>query len=316
MRILVTGGMGCIGAWTLYHLVKQGKEAVSFDLSTDCHRLDLLLTPDEQAAITFITGDLSDTEQVQRVFSDQGITHVIHLAALQVPACRANPALGAKVNVLGTVNIFEAARNSGIRHIAYASSIAVYGPAEAYSTPILPHDAPKLPRTVYGVYKAANESLAEVYWRDYGLSSTGLRPYTVFGLGRDQGLTSEPTKAMEAAARGESFHISFNGRMQFHYASDVAQQFIAAAEIISDGANCFNLGTEPVEVQTVADLIMKLVPGVNITVGNTRLPFPHGFEDSELRRAFRVVYETPLPQAIAATIEGFRQKYLNSGFPK
>jgi nucleoside-diphosphate-sugar epimerase len=298
--------MGCIGAWTLHHLVRQGKSAVSFDLSADRHRLDLLMSAEEQAAITFVTGDLTDTAQVQQVFADYGITHVIHLAALQVPACRANPVLGAKVNVTGTVNIFEAARQSGIQHIAYASSIAVYGPPELYDTPILPHHAPKLPRTLYGVYKVANEGLADVYWRDHRISSTGLRPYTVFGLGRDQGLTSEPTKAMQAAARGESFHISFGGQMQFHYASDVARQFIAAAEIPLEGAHCFNLGTDPIPVQAVADLIMQIVPGVTVTVSDTTLPFPHGFDDTELKRAFATIYETPLADAVAATIDGFR----------
>jgi nucleoside-diphosphate-sugar epimerase len=298
--------MGCIGAWTLHHLVRQGKSAVSFDLSADRHRLDLLMSAEEQAAITFVTGDLTDTAQVQQVFADYGITHVIHLAALQVPACRANPVLGAKVNVTGTVNIFEAARQSGIQHIAYASSIAVYGPPELYDTPILPHDAPKLPRTLYGVYKVANEGLADVYWRDHRISSTGLRPYTVFGLGRDQGLTSEPTKAMQAAAHSESFHISFGGQMQFHYASDVARQFIAAAEIPLEGARCFNLGTDPIPVQAVADLIMQIVPGVTVTVSDTTLPFPHGFDDTELKRAFATIYETPLADAVAATIDGFR----------
>jgi nucleoside-diphosphate-sugar epimerase len=307
MRVLVTGAMGCIGAWTLYHLVKQGKAAVSFDLSTDRHRLDLLLTPDEQAAITFVSGDLTDTQEMERVFVEYGITHVIHLAALQVPMCRANPVLGAKVNVTGTVSVFEAARQNGINHIAYASSIAVYGPPELYDTSILPHDAPKLPRTLYGVYKVTNEGLADIYWRDHHLSSTGLRPYTVFGLGRDQGLTSEPTKAMQAAAQGVSSQISFGGRMQFHYASDVAQQFIAAAEIPLNGAHCFNLGTDPIPVQIVADLIMQSAPNVTVTVGDTLLPFPQGFDDTELRRAFPVVYETPLAEAVAATIEGFRR---------
>lgn len=305
-RVLVTGAMGCIGAWTLYHLVQQGKSAVSFDLSTERHRLDLLMSRDEQAAITFVTGDLTDTAQVQRVFSAYNITHVIHLAALQVPACRANPVLGAQVNVTGTVNIFEAARQHGLRHIAYASSIAVYGPPELYDTPILPHDAPKRPHTLYGVFKVANEGLADIYWRDHGLSSVGLRPYTVFGPGRDQGLTSEPTKAMLAAARGESYHISFGGQMQFHYASDVAQQFIAAAELPLEGAHCFNLGTDPVPVQAVADLIMALAPGVTVTVGKTILPFPAGFDATELRRAFPTVYETPLADAVAATIARFR----------
>jgi len=305
-NFLVTGAMGCIGAWTLYHLVKQGKPVVSFDLSTDRHRLDLLLNTHEQKSITFAQGDLTNTEQVTQLFKDHDITHVVHLAALQVPMCKVNPVLGAQVNVTGTVNVFEAARQIGMRHLAYASSIAVYGPPEDYVVDILPHDAPMLPRTLYGVYKVANEGLADVYWRDHGISSTTLRPYTVYGLGRDQGLTSEPTKAMQAAARGNDYHIGFGGKMQFQYASDVALQFITAAEQPMDGALGFNLGTEVISVETVAQIISDIVPEASITVGDDRLPFPEGFESSELNDAFNTVYETPLHDAIAATIEGFR----------
>ncbi len=111
---LVTGGMGCIGAWVLYHLQRQGKAAVCFDLSEDRQRLDLLLSKAEQAAITFVRGDLTDTQQVRAVFESHSVTHVIHLGALQVPFCKANPPVGAQVNVTGTVNIFEAARHTGV----------------------------------------------------------------------------------------------------------------------------------------------------------------------------------------------------------
>ena len=203
---LITGGMGCIGAWVLYHLQRQGKRAVCFDLSDDRHRLDLLLSRDEQSAITFVRGDLTDGRQVLDAFTTHGVTHVVHLAALQVPFCRANPALGAQVNVTGTVNIFEAARGAGVRQLTYASSIAVYGPPSLYGAGLLPHAATYAPQTLYGVYKVANEQTAKVYWNEYGVASVTLRPYTIYGLGRDQGLTSEPTKAMFAAARGGLSH--------------------------------------------------------------------------------------------------------------
>ena len=302
---LVTGGMGCIGAWTLYHLVRQGKRAVCFDLNDDRHRLDLLLTRAEQEQITFVRGDLTDTALVRSLFEAHGITHVVHLGALQVPFCRANPPAGAQVNVTGTVNIFEAARHTGVSHVAYASSVAVYGPPELYPPGALPADAPVAPRTLYGVYKVANEQMAQVYWHDYGIGSTALRPYTVYGLGRDQGLTSEPTKAMLAAARGEDFHIGFGGRMNFHYASDVAQQFVAAAESNADGAHAFNLGGPIVAVAEVAAIIMAHRPGVTVTCTDDVLPFPSGCDDAELRRHAPVVYATPLEEGIRATIEAF-----------
>ena len=304
---LVTGGMGCIGAWVLYHLHRQGKQAVCFDLSDDRHRLDLLLSRDEQAAITFVRGDLTDGRQVLDAFTTHSVSHVVHLAALQVPFCRANPALGAQVNVTGTVNMFEAARQAGVLQLAYASSIAVYGPPSLYGPGLLPHEAPYAPQTLYGVYKVANEQTAKVYWNEYGVASMTLRPYTIYGLGRDQGMTSEPTKAMLAAARGEDFHIAFGGTMQFHYASDVAQQFLAAAEEPCQGALAFNLGTTPVAVSDVALAIMAECPGVTITCADTLLPFPIGCDDSALRAHTTHVYETPLAAGVAATIAAFTQ---------
>lgn len=304
---LVTGGMGCIGAWTLYHLYKQDKQVISFDLSDDRHRLDLLMSPEEQANITFVQGDLRDSAQVNAVFEDHGITHVIHLAALQIPMCRANPILGAQVNVTGTVNIFEATKKIGIKHIAGASSIAVYGNADEYPAGAVKDDAPKLPHTLYGVYKVANERTAVVYHQDYGITSTMLRPYTVYGLGRDQGMTSEPTKAMLAAVKGEAYTIGFSGRMQFHFASDTALQFIACAEQSLDGAYVFNMGTAPVEVGEVARLIKDILPNANIDIQDVTLPFPEEHDASGLHAHFDTVYETPLADGVHQTIEGFQR---------
>jgi UDP-glucuronate 4-epimerase len=303
--VLVTGAMGCIGAWVLKHLVVQGQQAVAFDLSTDRHRLDWVMTSDEQSAITFVQGDLTDTAQVKELFNVYDVTHVVHLAALQVPHCRANPVMGAQVNVTGTVNVFEAVKEAGLRHLTYASSIAVYGPAADYPAGPVAHEASRSPRTLYGVYKVANEGTAQIYWQDYKISSIGLRPYTVYGVGRDQGMTSDPTKAMWAAIKGEAFEIAFGGLVQFQLASDVALQFIDAGEQNSEGAHVFNLGTPPVSVDDLIELIREVKPGAQITRKEARLPFPESFDDSALRAHVSHVYETPLAAGIRLTMEHF-----------
>ena len=300
---LVTGGMGCIGAWALTHLQRSGARAVNFDLSDDRHRLNWLMSAEEQADITFVQGDLRDSEAVKAVFAEHDISHVIHLAALQVPFCRANPPLGAEVNVTGTVNVFEAARAQGIGHIAYASSIGVYGPPSDFPPGLIAHDAPKNPRTLYGAYKVCNEQTALVYHEDYGISSTALRPYTVYGVGRNQGMTSEPTKALVAVAKGQPYHIPFSGTMQFQLASDVARQFILAAEQPLDGAYGFNLGGgDPVTVADFVHAALDVLPAAEIEVADNPLPFPAGFDDSELRASFDTIYETPLAEGVAQTI--------------
>jgi nucleoside-diphosphate-sugar epimerase len=304
---LVTGAMGCIGAWVLKHLVRQGQQVVAFDLSTDRHRLDWVMTPVEQAAITFVQGDLTDAAQLKDTFKAYEVTQVVHLAALQVPFCRANPVLGSQVNVTGTVNLLEAAKEAGVRHLAYASSIAVYGPASAYPPGPVAHEARHAPQTLYGVYKMANEGTARIYWQDHKISSIGLRPYTVYGVGRDQGITSDPTKAMWAAVKGDAFEITFGGKMQFQLASDVALQFIDAAEQHVEGAHVFNLGTPPVSVDEVIELIRQVKPDAQITRKETLLPFPESFDDSALRAHVPHIYETPLADGIRQTMEHFEK---------
>ena len=309
--VLVTGAMGCLGAWTVKHLLDDGHRPVAFDLSTDRRRLEALLNPDQLAAVDFVSGDLTDAEQVTAVVQGRGVEKIVHLAALQVPFCRANPSLGTRVNVQGTVHVFEAAKAAGIGHLAYASSIAVYGPASDYPARDYPSglvddSAPKKPRTIYGVTKIANEGSARIYWSDHRISSTALRPYTVYGIGRDQGVTSEPSLAMAAAARGEDSHISFGGEMQFHLASDVARQFIAAAFEEPSGAQVFDLGGPVVAVSNIARIIEDAAPGVKVMVGDATLPFPVGFDDSSLRAHAERVYETPLEVGVSSTIEAFR----------
>src|SRR6185295_20348913 len=132
---------------------------------------------------------ITDLEALGRTLDEHAITRVVHLAGLQVPFCRADPVLGARVNVVGTVNVFEAVtrRRDRIPGIAWASSAAVYcadDPSPA------PESGGLRPATHYGVYKLANEGTARIYWADDGVPSIGLRLYVVYGPGRDQGMTS------------------------------------------------------------------------------------------------------------------------------
>ena len=97
------------------------------------------------------------------------------------------------------------------------------------------------PLTHYGVFKQANEGNARVYFADHGVSSVGLRPYSVYGVGRDAGLTSDPTRAIKSAVVGRPFRIRFSGVTDFIYTADTAAAFIACADAAPDGAHVFNL---------------------------------------------------------------------------
>ena len=249
-RFFVTGALGCVGAWTVRELVREGTPVVAFDLGTNTRRLEQILTPDEIGRITFVTGDITDLSALERVLDDQRITNVIHLAALQVPFSRADPPLGAAVNVVGTVNVFEAVRRLGLRDapLVYASSMGMFIPTDV--DPVsgrLEEDAVAHPGNHYGVYKLANEGNARIYWADSGVASVGLRPMTVYGVGRDQGMTSSPTVAIAAAVLGQPFEISFGGATVFQYAEDVAKTLLLASRSSPDGARVSNLGGDPVD---------------------------------------------------------------------
>jgi nucleoside-diphosphate-sugar epimerase len=267
---------------------------VAFDLGEDRHRLELIARPEEVEQIVFVHGDVTELDQFERVLAEHGITHVVHLAALQVPFCKADPVLGARVNVVGTVNVFEAAKRGGLPStLAYASSAAVYDVCGQIA-----------PRTHYGIYKLANEGTARIYWADDGVASVGLRPYTVYGPGRDQGLTSSPTLAMAAAARGEPYRISFGGRTQFHYAPDVARAFVAAARRPPEEALVFNLGGAVVEMQEVVDAIEQSAPearGLIEFEHDAPLAFPEQLPAPTLD-----VPLTTLEEGVRETIEIFR----------
>lgn len=292
-RFLVSGALGCIGAWTCRLLVEEGAGVVAYDLGSDPHRLRLIMSPDALARITFVTGDVTDLDALARMLEEHEVTHVVHLAALQVPFCKADPALGARVNVTGTVNVFEAVKRQGrVETVAYASSAAVYTQSGEIA-----------PATHYGVYKLANEGTARIYWQDDGIPSIGLRPFCVYGPGRDQGITSTPTQAMLAAARGEPYEISFGGRTQFHYAPDVAGAFIEAGRTRVEGAEIFNLGGPAAHMADVVAAIEAAAPEAagTITFAETPLPFPE-----QLPEPWFEAPMTALEDGVRETIEQFR----------
>jgi nucleoside-diphosphate-sugar epimerase len=301
---LVTGANGCIGAWAVKLLRAEGVPVVAFDKDMVEHR-HRLINDGELPDVTWRIGDLTVKDDV--VHAAEGVTHIVHLAALQIPFCRANPSLGAAVNVTGTVNVFEAARQHGVSQISQASSIAVFGSAADYPDHIIGPDAERKPTTLYGVYKVATEDLAKVYWAENGVRSVGLRPHTVYGPGRDQGMTSLPSVGISHAVRRESFHVDFGGTLDFQYARDVAQAFIDAARAPLDGAPTFNLGGHVVPVAEFVAATREVTGFDGITCGTDSLPVVAGADASDWVRVAGGASPTPLREAIAESASMFRR---------
>lgn len=305
---MLTGSMGCIGAWTLRNLVQEGVRVIATDLATDPVRPAQVMTDAELARITWAKLDVTDLNAVKQLVAAEGVTHIIHLAGLQVPFCRANPSLGAAVNVVGTVNLFEAARAhwGQVRGFTYASSLAVLGPAKYYPDTPVKDDVPLLPATLYGVYKQANEGTAKIYWQDWQIPSIGLRPYIVYGVARDQGMTSDIAKALLAVAAGRPYHIRFGGPVGLQYADDVAKMFIACARSGYAGAAACNLRNDVVDVGEFVALVQERYPQAQITYNaDNLLPFPYDLDDSGLRSILGTIPHKPLGEAIEETVRQF-----------
>jgi UDP-glucuronate 4-epimerase len=302
-RFLVTGALGCIGAWSCAQLVRERVPVVAYDLGSNTERLELIMSPEDVDRLTLVRGDVTDFDQLEATILEHEITHAVHLAAMLIPLVKANPPRGAAVNVVGTTNVFEAAKRHALTGISYASSAAVYGPG---SGPRI-EDAGR-PTSLYGVFKLANEGTARVFWEDEGVGSVGLRPYVVYGLGRDQGLTADPTLAMAAAARGERYRMRFGGRCQLQYAPDAARIFIAGARAGHAGAAVLNLGGPAAHMADVIAAIEAAAPEAAglISFDDVQLPFPEELDPGALEEIVGPIEWTPLRQAARQTIERYR----------
>jgi nucleoside-diphosphate-sugar epimerase len=295
--VLVTGAGGCIGSWTLALLTHAGVPAVAFDLSDDRRRPRLLIDEESLARIPWITGDIADSEAVAAAVAQHDIGAIIHLAALQVPFCKADPVAGAQANVVGTVNVFEAARARGVQRLAYASSIAAHS--------FFP-GAPWL-ATLYGAYKLCDEMIARTYAGDWGVPSVGIRPGVVYGVGRDQGLTSKTTVAILAAAAERPYTVPFSGAVSALHAGEVASAFIKAVSTEREGAHVFDLNGRATTVAQWLEIVRALAPAARLDVEGEPLPFPADLSDEPIRAYLGDYGPVPLEDGIEETFDAFRR---------
>lgn len=305
----MTGGYGCIGSWVAKELVESGQEVWIYDLKEDTHRLDLLLDAEQKTHVHFVPGDVCDLISLRASVEKMGATHLLHLAGLQTPTCRANPILGATVNVIGTLSVFETALalKGQVERVVYASSAAVHGPTSAGHVGPLGDEVRLAPLSHYGAYKVCNELNARVYWLDNGISSVGLRPWTVYGVGRDFGMTSEPTKAIKSVAAGRKYHISYGGSQDLQYVGDVAGTFLRALTAPFEGAEAFNVRGAVEPIERFVAILNQVAPEAEILVthGDRQLPIAFDLDASRLEARLGPIPRTTLIEGIAETYRRF-----------
>jgi nucleoside-diphosphate-sugar epimerase len=212
---------------------------------------------------------------------------------------------GAKVNVLGTVNVFEAARKLGIKRVAYASSIAAHGAIESQSPRGTGQSHDTLP-TLYGAFKHCNEQTAKVYSQDWAVHSVGLRPGVVYGVGRDQGLTSKTTIAILAAAANRPYTIPFRGSISWLHAGEVASAFVRAVAKERSGAPVFDINGVSTTVERSVEILKKVAPNMQVSCSGDALPFPMDLSDEPVRAYLGNYGSVPLETGVRYTYEALQ----------
>ncbi|SAK72427.1 NAD-dependent dehydratase [Caballeronia hypogeia] len=295
MRVLVTGGSGFLAAWVMRRLLARGMQVRAFDLREDA-RLVRALAPERADTIDWRTGDIAEARDAARALD--GCDAVIHLARVLTPACAADPVRGARINLIGTLNVFDAAIACGIGSVLYASSAGVFGPDDG-ATPF--------PTTHYGAFKLACEGSARAYWHDRGISSVGFRPLVVYGAGRETGSSAGPSLACRAAARGERYTIPFTGATGLVYADDVAAAYELALTCGFTGARAFTLAGEITPMERVIDHLRRIAPDADIDASGAPLPIATSFpDDPSLARLLPDLPATSLADGLRQTVAFYR----------
>ncbi len=295
--VLVTGAGGCIGAWVCAILSRSGVSVIASDLQPSPARAGLIIGDQAASALDWVALDVTDGAAVAELVASRKVRAIIHLAGLQVPFCAANPALGARVNVEGTINVLEAARANNIKRLTFASSVAALSfPAGG------PHK-----ETLYGAYKVANEQTAFVYWADWQVPSIGMRPNVVYGLARDQGMSSKTTVVIQAAAMGKAYDIPFTGAYSWLYAGEAAAAFIAAISQDGEGAHIFDMNGRCESVESSLEIVRKLDGSAQVSASGTQFPFPPDLDETALRTHVADYPTISLQQGIEDTWRAFKQ---------
>jgi UDP-glucose 4-epimerase len=270
MRVLITGGMGVIGAEASRRFVREGHRPVLFSR----HR-DESLIRDILDKVDIELGSILDRDRLAEVFKARGITHVVHTAAYISALSTKFPAESVEINVMGAVNVLEAARAANVERVVYTSAKGVYGPFVGdYGAPTykpITEDLPKEPRRIYDSAKLMGEN-ATLYWGTLGLDVVVLRFATTYGPGKttrhgNMGVTSQ---IIERPASGQPFHLPQGGdeKDDFIYNKDSALGIYLATTAKSLKSRVFNIGTGVgVTLKDVAAILRRRLPNAVIDVG-------------------------------------------------
>ncbi len=289
-NILIFGGCGFLGSWITKSLLKKNLKITIFDLRIKTELLKNLIG-DEFNNIDFIEGDITDFEGVLKATKD--MDYILNLAGLMTPDCSTNPSLGAEVNVKGSINVFEAIKRNDINFLIYTSSGGVYGNEDKYNP---------FPETHYGAFKLAVEGIARAYFNESLISSVGLRPFVIYGPGREIGGTAGVTLACKAAKQNLKYTVGFSGKAGFVYVEDVTNLVERLIDKSPVGALTINVNGITASVEDFLSIIKKNIPDAKVTLNGKPISVVEEILGGEPSKIFKDFKYTSLDYGINKTI--------------
>jgi len=271
MKVLITGGMGVMGAETSRRFVAEGHRPVIYAR----HR-DEWLVRDILDKVDIELGDVLDLPRLMDVIKRHGITHIVHAAAFVGAVSQANPALSVQVNVMGMVNVLEAARLFEVKRVVYTSAKGVYGPSLGeYGPPTykpVPEDLPKNPKRIYDSAKLMGEQVGLYYQANMGVDVVVLRFATTYGPGKTSrhGKMGVTSQIVENPAAGLPFRLAQGGddKDDFVYNKDSARGIYLATIAKAPKSRVYNIGTGVgVTLNDFAAAVRKQIPNADIKIG-------------------------------------------------
>ncbi len=311
--ILVTGAGGWLGGAIVTALLDRGDAVVATDL-TITPAMARLSASEPRLAVA--ASDLGEWHQVVRLFEKHRPDAVIHAAAIVgVAPAAGSPLAALRVNVEGSVNLFEAMRLSEVKRVVHVSTEETYGD---FQTPVIDEDHPQRPLSVYGLTKLAAEHYGRVYSRDFGLECINVRTCWVYGPHLPR--LRMPRTFVEAALRGEPHHQPDGGNFAVDqvYIDDTVVGVLLALDKPHHRFDAYNIATGVAPtLRDTAEAVNRAIPGARITVGDNG-PYRHGGvvlsaakgaldirrAESELGYQPRFDLQRGIEATIAATREG------------
>ncbi len=308
MAILITGGTGFLGRHLTRHLLQSGER----DLVLLDSVPNLAAIADVAAQVKVVQGDVLEPTALIDTIKKYNIEGIIHLAYLLGTGGMRNPLPSIRINCIGTTNVFEAARLTGIKRIVYMSSVAVYPLRTTLSGPELSEDDPPAPDTVYGACKLFNEHIAAYYAQAYGLDPSGIRPTSVFGLGRGQRRGVEPDHFMvlpELALRGQPIVMPPDEQVSdWMYVADAAEVFRRAYRATSLTHRIFNMSGTCRKTGEITAYLRQILPQAQISVSDKPFVMTSLVKTDRLRTELGFTPRYTVEEGILAYLQDVRKR--------